>query len=230
MQQSIRYLKTSDDVRLAWATSGKGPALVKASNWLTHLSYDLESPIWRHWIEFFSTHFRFIRYDERGCGMTDWDAEDLSTPRETDDLEAVIDASGPGEQFVLLGVSQGTAPAVSYAVRHPERVSRLILYGGYATGWLHREDSRGAATLSRHDRAGPRSAGVKTTRCSVSSSPRYSCRTRDRSRSSGSTSSAAARRLPRSRHGSLTLARGDRRARFAAAGSRTDARPARAQR
>jgi pimeloyl-ACP methyl ester carboxylesterase/DNA-binding CsgD family transcriptional regulator len=143
LQQSIRYLKTSDGVRVAWATSGKGPTLVKASNWLSHLSYDLESPIWRHWIEFFSTHFRFIRYDERGCGMTDRDVQDLSTPRETDDLEAVIDASDPGDRFVLLGVSQGTAPAVSYAVRHPERVSRLILYGGYATGWSHRGDSEG---------------------------------------------------------------------------------------
>lgn len=143
MQQSIRYLKTSDNVRLAWATCGKGPSLVKAANWLSHLNYDLESPIWRHWIEFFSGHFRFIRYDERGCGMTDWEVGDLSVARWLDDLEAVIGASEPGEQFVLLGVSQGTAPAVSYAVRHPERVSRLILYGGYALGWAHRQDSDG---------------------------------------------------------------------------------------
>ena len=143
MQQSIRYLKTNDDVRLAWATCGKGPPLVKASNWLSHLNYDLESPIWRHWIEFFSNQFRFIRYDERGCGMTDWDVDDLSPARWIDDLEAVIGASDPGEKFVLLGVSQGTAPAVTYAVRHPERVSRLILYGGYAVGWAHREDSDG---------------------------------------------------------------------------------------
>ena len=143
MQQSIRYLRTSDNVRVAWATSGKGPPLVKASNWLSHLSYDLESPIWRHWIDFLSSHFRLIRYDERGCGMTDWEVADLSTERSTDDLAAVIEASDPGEPFVLLGVSQGAAASVGYAVRHPERVSRLILYGGYAVGWSHRQDSDG---------------------------------------------------------------------------------------
>jgi pimeloyl-ACP methyl ester carboxylesterase/DNA-binding CsgD family transcriptional regulator len=143
MQQSIRYLKTPDGVRIAWATSGEGMPLVKAANWLTHLNYDLESPIWRHWIEFLSSGYRLIRYDERGCGMTDWDVGDLSVARWVEDLEAVIEASKPGEKFVLLGVSQGTAPAVTYAVRHPERVSRLILYGGYALGWAHREDSDG---------------------------------------------------------------------------------------
>jgi len=143
MPLSIRYLKTRDGVRLAWAASGNGPPLVKAANWLTHLNYDLESPIWRHWIELFSRHFRFIRYDERGCGMSDWDAEDLSPSCWMGDLEAVINASEPGEQFVLLGVSQGVAAAVPYAVRYPERVSRLILYGGYAQGWAYRQDTDG---------------------------------------------------------------------------------------
>jgi pimeloyl-ACP methyl ester carboxylesterase/DNA-binding CsgD family transcriptional regulator len=147
MHQSIRYLKTRDGVRIAWATSGEGMPLVKAANWLSHLNYDLESPIWRHWIEFLSSGYRLIRYDERGCGMTDWEVGDLSVARWAEDLEAVVEASKPGEQFVLLGVSQGTAAAVSYAVRHPERVSRLILYGGYALGWAHRTDSDG---LKRH--------------------------------------------------------------------------------
>lgn len=147
MQQSIRYLKTSDGVRLAWATSGEGPPLIKAANWLTHLNYDLESPIWRHWIEFLSGHYRLIRYDERGCGMTDWDVGDLSVARWVEDLEAVVEASDPGEQFVLFGISQGAATAISFAVRHPERVSRMILYGGYALGWAHRSDSDG---LSRY--------------------------------------------------------------------------------
>jgi pimeloyl-ACP methyl ester carboxylesterase/DNA-binding CsgD family transcriptional regulator len=143
MQQLIRYLKTRDGVRIAWATSGEGIPLVKAANWLSHLNYDLESPIWRHWIEFLSSGYRLIRYDERGCGMTDWDVGDLSVARWVEDLEAVVEASNPGEQFVLLGISQGTAAAISYAVRHPERVSRMILYGGYAQGWAHREDSDG---------------------------------------------------------------------------------------
>ncbi|HEY7378779.1 MAG TPA: alpha/beta hydrolase, partial [Steroidobacteraceae bacterium] len=140
MQQSIRYLKTSDQVRLAWASSGEGPPFVKVSNWLTHLNYDLDSPLWRHWIETLSTHFRLIRYDERGCGMSDWDVSDLSAERWTADLEEIIAASDPGEQFVLFGASQGTAAAVTYAVRHPQRVSHLILYGGYALGWARRGD------------------------------------------------------------------------------------------
>jgi len=143
MQQSIRYLKTRDGVRIAWATAGEGAPLVKAANWLTHLDYDLQSPIWRHWIEFLGGHYRLIRYDERGCGMSDWDVADLSVARWVEDLEAVVGASEPGEQFALLGVSQGAAAAISYVVRNPQRVSRLILYGGYPVGWAHRADSDG---------------------------------------------------------------------------------------
>jgi pimeloyl-ACP methyl ester carboxylesterase/DNA-binding CsgD family transcriptional regulator len=143
MAQSIRYLKTRDSVRLAWATLGQGPVLVKAANWLSHLNYDRESPIWRHWIEFLGEHYRFIRYDERGCGMSDWNVGDLSPERWGEDLAAVIEASDPGEPFVLLGISQGAATAITYAVEHPERVSRLILYGGYARGWGSRPESEG---------------------------------------------------------------------------------------
>src|SRR5215468_985219 len=143
MTQSIRYLKTPDGVRLAWATLGRGPTLVKAANWLSHLTYDLESPVWRHWIEFLSQHYRLIRYDERGSGMSDWEVADLSPARWDEDLEAVVEASDPGEQFVLLGMSQGAAAAIAYAVRHPKRISRLILYGGYAKGWAHRPESDG---------------------------------------------------------------------------------------
>ena len=143
MAQSIRYLKTRDGVRLAWAALGQGPALVKAANWLSHLSFDLESPIWRHWIEFLSQHYRLIRYDERGSGMSDWEALDLSPARWGEDLEAIIEASDPGPQFVLLGMSQGAAAAITYAVRHPERISRLILYGGYSKGWAQHPESEG---------------------------------------------------------------------------------------
>jgi len=143
MAQSIRYLKTPDGVRLAWGALGRGPTLVKAANWLSHLTYDLESPIWRHWIDFLSQHYRLIRYDERGSGMSDWEVADLSPDRWGEDLEAVIEASDPGEQFVLLGMSQGAVAAITYAVRHPERVSRLILYGGYSKGWAQRPESEG---------------------------------------------------------------------------------------
>lgn len=143
MAQAVRYLKTRDGVRLAWAALGQGPALVKAANWLSHLTYDLESPIWRHWIEFLSQHHRLIRYDERGSGMSDWEAADLSPARWGEDLEAIVEASDPGEQFVLLGMSQGAAAAITYAVRHPERISRLILYGGYSKGWAQHPESEG---------------------------------------------------------------------------------------
>jgi pimeloyl-ACP methyl ester carboxylesterase/DNA-binding CsgD family transcriptional regulator len=143
MQQSIRYLKTRDNVELAWAAMGKGPALLKAASWLTHLQYDLESTVWRHWVEFFARHFHFVRYDERGCGMTQWEVPDVSMPRWIDDVEAVADAAFPSGTMTLFGISQGAAASIGYAVRHPERVSHLILYGGYAVGWARRGDTEG---------------------------------------------------------------------------------------
>ena len=94
-RQRIQYVTASDGLRLAWADAGEGPLVVKASNWLTHLEYDWDSPVWRHWIRFFSAHFRFVRFDERGCGMSDWSAGDLSLDRWVADLEAVVDAAKP---------------------------------------------------------------------------------------------------------------------------------------
>jgi pimeloyl-ACP methyl ester carboxylesterase len=132
-RQRIRYLRTSDNVQLAWAEAGTGPVLLKAANWLTHLEYDWDSPVWRHWIRFLSAHFRSIRYDERGCGMTDWAIGDLSFDRWVADLEVVADTIN-APQFVLLGISQGAATCVAYAAKHPERVSQLVLYGGYVRG------------------------------------------------------------------------------------------------
>ena len=138
-RQRIRYALSTDGAKLAWADAGSGPVVVKAANWLTHLEYDFESPVWRHWLEFFTDNFRLIRYDERGCGMSDWDA-DLTFARWVEDLESVIDAADLHEPFALLGLSQGAAVSIAYAVKHPERVSHLILYGGYARGWAQRED------------------------------------------------------------------------------------------
>jgi pimeloyl-ACP methyl ester carboxylesterase/DNA-binding CsgD family transcriptional regulator len=143
IRQTIRYVRGGDGVRLAWASLGGGPPLIKAANWLTHLQYDLESPVWRHWIEFLAGHFRFIRYDERGCGMSQWEVPEVSLARWADDLAAVIHAAECVEPAVLLGISQGAATCIAYAVRHPERVSHLILYGGYATGWARRGDPLG---------------------------------------------------------------------------------------
>ena len=138
--QTIRYVRAADGVRLAWAEAGSGPVLVKAANWLTHLEYEWESPVWRHWMEFFSTYFRYIRHDERGCGMTDREVGELSVERWVSDLETVINAADPKEPFGLLGISQGAAACIAYAVRHPEHVSRLILYGSYARGPFRRGD------------------------------------------------------------------------------------------
>lgn len=134
MRQQSHYTLGDDGVRLAWAEMGHGPPLVKAATWLTHLQYDLESPVWAHWLHFLGGRFRYIRYDERGCGMSDREAGDLSLSRWVEDLEHVVDAARIDRPFVLLGISQGAATAIRYAVRHPERVSHLILYGGYAIG------------------------------------------------------------------------------------------------
>jgi pimeloyl-ACP methyl ester carboxylesterase/DNA-binding CsgD family transcriptional regulator len=142
MRQSIRLTKSADGTTIAWAEAGSGPALVKASNWLTHLEFDLDSPVWRHWTRFFAEHYRFIRYDERGCGMSEWDVSELSLDRSFEDLEAVIGVAEPSKPFALLGISQGGAAAIRYAVAHPENVSHLILYGVYAQGRAKQSNRR----------------------------------------------------------------------------------------
>jgi pimeloyl-ACP methyl ester carboxylesterase/DNA-binding CsgD family transcriptional regulator len=145
-RQHVRYLKASDGTRLAWAESGAGDLVVKASNWLTHLEYEWESPVWRHWIQFFSANCRFVRYDERGCGMSDWQVGDLTLDQWTADLESVVDAARPDRPFTLLGISQGAAACIQFAIRHPDRVAHLILYGGYAHGAFKRRAPAGGAT------------------------------------------------------------------------------------
>ena len=139
-RQRIQFLRTPDGVQLAWAEAGAGPPMIKASNWLSHLEYEWESPVWRHWIRFFSDHFRFVRYDERGSGMSDWNVDDLSNERRIEDLEAVVAAAALPEPFALLGISQGAAACLGFAARHPELVSQLVLYGAYARGWSQRGD------------------------------------------------------------------------------------------
>ena len=138
MEQRIRLCLAPDGVRLAYAVSGHGPPLVKAANWLSHLDHDWRSPLWRHWMRELSTGHTFIRYDERGCGLSDWDVSDFSFEAWVRDLETIVDARGL-DRFPLLGISQGAAVAVAFAARHPERVSALVLYGGYARGRLRRE-------------------------------------------------------------------------------------------
>jgi pimeloyl-ACP methyl ester carboxylesterase len=136
-EQEIRFCIASDQVRIAYARTGAGPPLVKAANWLSHLEFDWKSPVWRHWLRDLSRDHTLIRYDERGCGLSDWSVQDFSLDAWVRDLEAVVDALQL-ERFSLLGISQGGPIGIAYAVRHPERVSRLVLYGAYARGRAHR--------------------------------------------------------------------------------------------
>jgi pimeloyl-ACP methyl ester carboxylesterase len=135
--QHIRFCTSADGVRIAYATSGTGPPLVKPANWMTHLEYDWESPVWRHWLRALSEENTLVRYDERGNGLSDWNVADLGFEAWVRDLETVVDDLKL-ERFPLLGISQGCAVAIAYAARHPERVSGLILYGGFVQGKMRR--------------------------------------------------------------------------------------------
>ena len=152
-QQQISYCRTADGVRLAYAISGSGPPLVKTGNWLNHLEYDWDSPIWRFLFVGLSRGRRLIRYDPCGTGLSDWDVADISLEAWVNDLATVVDVAGV-DRFPLLGYSQGCAVSIAYAVRYPERVSHLILYGGFALGALKRtpqeaEQRKALLTLMR---------------------------------------------------------------------------------
>ncbi len=142
--QEVRFCQTADGVRIAYAMSGAGPPIVRAAHWMTHLRHDWSSPVWRHWIDSLSRDNRFIRYDQRCNGLSDPDAPDLSFEAMVADLEAIVDAAAL-DKFTLLGVSQGCATSIEYAVRYPEKVQALVLYGGYARGWRRRSNAAEAA-------------------------------------------------------------------------------------
>jgi pimeloyl-ACP methyl ester carboxylesterase/DNA-binding CsgD family transcriptional regulator len=137
MEQEIDFCTTTDGVRIGYAVAGSGPVLVKAPNWLTHLEYELRSPIWRHWWEELARDHTLIRFDQRGSGLSDWSVPEISFQGWVRDLEAVIEATAV-DRFALLGISQGGSIAVEYAARHPDKVSHLVLYGGFARGRLRR--------------------------------------------------------------------------------------------
>jgi pimeloyl-ACP methyl ester carboxylesterase/DNA-binding winged helix-turn-helix (wHTH) protein len=133
LRQNIHFCTAADGIRIAYAEVGEGPPLVKAANWLNHLEYDWKSPVWRPLLHTIAADHRLIRYDARGNGLSDWEVENFSLEAFVQDLESVVAATGL-DRFPLLGISQGCAVSVVYAVRHPERVSRLVLYGGFARG------------------------------------------------------------------------------------------------
>jgi pimeloyl-ACP methyl ester carboxylesterase len=140
LEQQIRFCRTEDGVTIAYASSGSGPPLVRAANWLTHVDHDWSSSVWRHWLVDLSQRHRLIRYDERGCGLSDWDIEPPSFESWVQDLEAVVDSAGI-DKFPLLGISRAGPVAIAYAVRNPDRVTRLVLYGTYVQGRLARATS-----------------------------------------------------------------------------------------
>jgi pimeloyl-ACP methyl ester carboxylesterase/DNA-binding CsgD family transcriptional regulator len=137
MDQTIRFVTTNDGVKLAYAVSGSGPPLLKTANWLNHLEFDWESPVWGHWFSLFASKNSLYRYDIRGSGLSDWTPDKLSFDQQVSDLECIADAAGLGK-FALLGISQGASVAIEYAARHPERVSHLIIHGGFSRGWARR--------------------------------------------------------------------------------------------
>ena len=135
--QQVRYCTARDGTRLAWSSVGGGFPLLKTANWLNHLEFDWASPVWRHWLRELTRQNCLIRYDERGNGLSDWNAADLSFESLVDDLETIVEEAGLG-QFDLLALSQGAAVAIAYSLRHPGRVRRMVLLGGYARGWALR--------------------------------------------------------------------------------------------
>lgn len=139
MEQQIQYCTMSDGVRLAYSIIGKGPALVRTPHWFAHLEYDLTSPVMRHMVLGLAQHHALLRYDPRGIGLSQRDVTEILFERWVEDLETVVDRAGL-DRFILFGLSQGAAQAIAYAARHPERVTHLIIYGGFARGMLHRDN------------------------------------------------------------------------------------------
>ena len=133
LRQEVRFCTSADGPHIAYATVGEGMPLVKAGNWLNHLEFDWNSPVWSHLLHWLARHNQLIRYDARGNGLSDWDIGEVTLDSFVADLEAVVEAQGL-RRFNLFGVSQGCAVSIAYAVKHPERVNKLVLYGGFALG------------------------------------------------------------------------------------------------
>lgn len=147
LQQQVHFCTASDGVRIAYAVAGQGPPLVKAANWLNHLEYDWQSPIWSGLLHELATDHQLVRYDERGNGLSDWVVEDISFEAFVRDLESVVQAARLN-RFALFGISQGCAVSIVYAIRHPERVTHLVLYGGFARGRAKRDPEHARTLLS----------------------------------------------------------------------------------
>jgi pimeloyl-ACP methyl ester carboxylesterase/DNA-binding CsgD family transcriptional regulator len=137
VNQSIRFCTTMDGLKIAYAISGEGPPLVMSATWLTHLEHQWRSLAWRPWLDAFTSDHKVLRHDSRGCGLSDRNIGDLSFETWVRDLECVIEAAN-FRRFALVGTCWGGPIAIEYAARHPEKVSRLVLYGTYARGTQRR--------------------------------------------------------------------------------------------
>ncbi|HYF59300.1 MAG TPA: alpha/beta fold hydrolase [Burkholderiaceae bacterium] len=146
--QEVRFCSSRDGTRIAYARTGRGVPIVRAAHWLTHVEHELESGVWRPWIAELSRVGQLLRYDERGCGLSDRDVADVGLDAHVADLEAVVDAAGL-DRFVLLALSQGGAIAATYAARHPERVSHLVMLGAFVRGTLRRDVPEAAKEAAR---------------------------------------------------------------------------------
>jgi DNA-binding winged helix-turn-helix (wHTH) protein/pimeloyl-ACP methyl ester carboxylesterase len=133
LHQDVLFCTADNGVRLAYAKVGAGSPLVKTGNWLNHIEYDWESPVWSHLLKWLATGRQLVRYDARGNGLSDWDVQDISFDAFVRDIDAVVNAAGL-DQFDMFGASQGCAFSVAYAVKNPHRVKKLVLYGGFARG------------------------------------------------------------------------------------------------
>lgn len=155
--QEVRFCRADDGVRIAWARHGSGPPLLIVSCWLSHLQHDWQSPVWRHFLDDLGDIATVVRYDERGFGLSDWevgsDVTDFSLERRLADLETLVEATGM-DRFAVLGMSGGAPVALAYAHAHPERVSRMVLYGGMATGGLPQGDEAAEEAFLAMIRAG----------------------------------------------------------------------------
>ncbi len=138
--QAIRFATSSLNAKIAYAQSGEGPPLVRVGHWLSHLELDWNSPVWRPLIEELGKRHTLYRYDQRGTGLSSriLDGADLGVF--ADDLKAVADANNL-DRFPIFAASQAVPVAIRFAERNPDRVSGLVLYGGYAIGRALRETS-----------------------------------------------------------------------------------------
>ena len=146
-QQNVTFCQTSDGVHLAVAAVGSGMPLVKAANWLNHLEFDWQSPVWSPTLTRLAESYRVVRYDGRGLGLSDLDVADLSFEAYVRDLETVVDTLGL-ERFPLLGISGAlrSRSPMPYAIQTASRTSCSspdLLTGGSSVGVRQRSPARG---------------------------------------------------------------------------------------